>query len=158
MLDREYADQTCSISRSLEVVGERWSLLIVRDVLLGIRTFNHLVDSLGITRTVLTHRLAHLTEQGVLLRHRYSERPDRYEYHLTEKGRGLLPVVAHLMWWGDQHYPTAGGPPRLLVHAGCGGSMEAGYSCAACHVDLQPGDIAAVAGPGLPGVVPTGGT
>jgi DNA-binding HxlR family transcriptional regulator len=149
MLEREYSNQTCSIARSLEVVGERWSLLIIRDVLLGKTTFTQLVDSLGITRTVLTHRLTLLVEHGVLERQAYLERPVRHEYRLTTKGRGLLPVIAHLMWWGDEYYPADGGPPRLLEHHACGGAVQAGYTCTTCHAPLGPADIDARPGPGF---------
>jgi DNA-binding HxlR family transcriptional regulator len=150
MLGQDYAHQTCSIARSLEVIGERWTLLILRDVLLGRHRFDDLVDSVGVTRTVLTQRLRHLVGEGVLERRAYQRRPERFEYHLTTKGRELMPVIAQLMWWGDRHYPEAAGPPRLLVHEGCGGPVEATYRCAACQARLDPDEVAARPGPGLP--------
>jgi DNA-binding HxlR family transcriptional regulator len=150
MLGQDYANQTCSIARALEVVGERWTLLILRDVLLGRHRFDELVDSVGVTRTVLTHRLRHLVDEGVLERRPYQRRPERYAYHLTDKGRQLTPVIAQLMWWGDRHYPEPGGPPRLLVHAGCGSGVEATYRCTGCHTELGPDEVVAVPGPGLP--------
>ena len=105
MLDREYETQVCSIARSLEAVGERWSLLIIRSVGLGVNRFGPLRESLGITRSVLTTRLNTLVEYGILEKRRYSEKPPRFEYHLTPKGRDLAPVLLQLMWWGDRYYP-----------------------------------------------------
>ena len=145
MLGRDYAGQTCSISRSLEVVGERWTLLVVRDVLLGRHRFDEIVDSLGVTRTVLSARLRTLVDEGVLERRAYQENPPRFEYHLTEKGAGLLPVIAHLMWWGDRHYPAEGGPPRVLRHQGCGGDVASDFSCGTCGARLEAPDVVAEA-------------
>lgn len=148
MLGRDYADQVCSLSRSLEVVGERWTLLILRDVLLGRCRFDELIDSTGVTRTVLTQRLAHLVNEGVLERVPYQERPARFEYRLTGKGQALTPVIAHLIWWGDQFYPEAGGAPRLLVHRSCGGPVGDRFTCRSCSQDLDPADVTTAPGPG----------
>lgn len=149
MLGRDYIDQVCSISRALEVVGERWTLLIVRDVLLGRHRFDELVESLGVTRTVLTQRLRLLVAEGVLERSAYQQRPERFAYHLTAKGQGLLPVIAHLLWWGDCYYPEPAGPPRLLRHRNCGGPVNPTFNCGDCGATLAPGDIATEPGPGL---------
>lgn len=148
MLGSDYADQTCSISRSLEVVGERWTLLVLRDVLLGRHRFDELVDSLGVTRTVLSRRLSHLVEEGVLERTAYQQRPARFAYHLTAKGRALTPVIAHLLWWGDTYYPEPGGPPRLLLHRTCGGPVEHHFTCGACGSTVTAADITTRPGPG----------
>ena len=150
MLGQDYADQTCSIARSLEVIGERWTLLILRDVLLGRHRFDEIVESLGVTRTVLTQRLRHLVAEGVLERRAYHQRPERFEYHLTAKGQELMPVIAQLIWWGDRYYPEPAGPPRLLVHHGCGGAVEAAYRCTTCHAELSGGEVDTRPGPGLP--------
>ena len=147
MLGRDYTDQVCSISRSLEVVGERWTLLVLRDVLLGRHRFDELVESLGVTRTVLTQRLRHLVDEDVLERVAYQQRPERFGYHLTEKGRALLPVIAHLLWWGDTYYPEPAGPPRLLLHNDCGGPVRPHFSCGDCGAELHAGDIATAPGP-----------
>src|SRR5947208_16416281 len=101
MLKRDYETQTCSIARALEVVGERWSLLIVRSVLLGVHRFDDLLEELGITRSVLTTRLHRLVDEGVLERIPYHERPTRHEYRATAKGRELFPVIAQLFECGD---------------------------------------------------------
>lgn len=148
MLGRDYADQTCSISRSLEVVGERWTLLVLRDVLLGRHRFDELVESLGVTRTVLTQRLRHLVAEGVLERSAYQQRPERFAYHLTAKGRALTPAIAHLLWWGDTYYPEPAGPPRLLRHGGCGGPVEGRFTCGDCGAELRAGEIVTEPGPG----------
>jgi DNA-binding HxlR family transcriptional regulator len=112
MLKRGYEGQNCSIARALEVVGERWTLLIVRDVFLGRRRFDELQESLGIARNVLTDRLNRLVEQGILERVLYSERPERYEYRLTAKGLELNVALTALRQWGDKHLSEK--PPRLL--------------------------------------------
>ena len=112
MLKRDYEGQNCSIARALEVVGERWTLLIVRDAFLGLRRFDEFQESLGIARNVLTDRLNRLVEEGILERVRYSERPERHEYRLTAKGRELNIALTALRQWGDTYLSEK--PPRLL--------------------------------------------
>ena len=146
-LRRTY-DQECSIAGALEVVGERWSLLIVRDVLLGLRRFDELQANLGIARNVLQTRLERLIETGVLEKRRYSERPPRHEYRLTEKGLELWPTVMALMRWGDRHAAPPGGPPVLVTHRDCGGAMDDHRLCSRCGTRLGPRDVQAAPGPG----------
>src|SRR6201997_1983723 len=112
MLNRDYEGQDCSIARALELVGERWTLLIIRDAFLGLRRFDEFQESLGIARNVLTDRLNRLVEEGILERVRYSERPERYEYRLTAKGRELNIALTALRQWGDTYLSEK--PPRLL--------------------------------------------
>ena len=112
MLKRDYDGQDCSIARTLEIVGERWTLLIVRDAFLGLRRFDEFQASLGIARNVLSERLNRLVEEGVLERVRYSQRPARYEYRLTRKGRELNVALAGLRQWGDKHLSEK--PPHVL--------------------------------------------
>jgi len=112
MLGRDYEGQNCSVARTLELVGERWTLLVVRDAFLGRRRVDEFQESLGIARNVLADRLAKLVEHGIFERVRYQERPDRYEYRLTPKGRDLRLALAALMQWGDQYVSRT--PPRLL--------------------------------------------
>ena len=112
MLHRNYEDQNCSIARALEIVGERWTLLIVRDVFLGRHRFDEFQESLGIARNVLAERLNRLVDEGILERVRYSERPERFEYHLTPKGRDLHLALAGLRQWGDKYVSEK--PPTLL--------------------------------------------
>ena len=111
MLGRLYEEQTCSVARSLEVVGERWTLLIIRDVFLGLHRFDEFQESLGIARNVLTDRLNRLVDEGVLERVLYSERPERYEYQLTKKGVDLNIALTALRQWGDEYISEK--PPRL---------------------------------------------
>ncbi len=148
MLGSDYRTQTCSIAGALEVVGERWSLLIVRDVFLGVRRFDQIQADLGIARNVLGARLQKLIDQGVLERSLYEERPPRYEYRLTEKGIDLWPIVVSLMQWGDRHTPPDGGPAVLLEHRGCGGRVDEHRVCERCGKPLQARDSRAVPGPG----------
>lgn len=148
MLGSDYAAQNCSIARALEVVGERWTLLILRDLVTGTRRFDDLVASLGITRTVLARRLSHLVDEGVVERRRYQDRPARHEYLPTAKGAELLGVLALLLNWGDRHYPHPDGPPRLLLHRGCGGHVDDHLHCDRCGHPLRPGDIDPQPGPG----------
>ena len=112
MLKRDYTGQNCSVARALEVVGERWTLLIIRDAFLGKRRFDEFQQSLGVARNVLTARLNRLVEEGILERVRYSERPERYEYRLTQKGRDLNLALAGLRQWGDKYVSEK--PPSLL--------------------------------------------
>src|SRR3954454_8985125 len=120
VLPRTYDGQNCSIARTLELVGDRWTMLVVREAFLGRRRFDELADRLGIARNVLAARLARLVEEGVLERVRYQERPERFEYHLTAKGRDLWPVLMSLLQYGDRHYAPAAPPPEG-THRGCGG-------------------------------------
>jgi DNA-binding HxlR family transcriptional regulator len=148
MLGNDYKSQTCSIAGALEVVGERWSLLIVRDVFLGLRRFDQIQADLGIARNVLQSRLERLLAQGVLERSLYQERPARYEYRLTEKGIDLWPIVVSLMQWGDRHTPPAGGPGVVLEHRGCGGAVDEHRICEQCGKPMGARDVRALPGPG----------
>ena len=142
MLRRDYDEQNCSIARALEIVGERWTLLIVRDALLGVRRFEDFQRSLGVARNVLADRLNRLVEEGVLERRAYSERPPRHEYRLTEKGRDLWPVVHALVTWGDR-YAAPDGPPRRFVHRDCGGTVNERRVCDRCDAELELRDVRA---------------
>ena len=150
MLGRTYEDQICSISRTLEVVGERWTLLLLRDLHLGLSRFGELQDSLGVARNVLTERLNRLVEDGLVERVQYQERPVRHEYHLTAKGLDLLPVLLTLMRWGDRHRAGAAGAPRVVRHAGCGGHIELRLGCTSCgHTMDGPAEVEIVPGPAV---------
>jgi DNA-binding HxlR family transcriptional regulator len=148
MLGNDYKMQNCSIAGALEVVGERWSLLIVRNVFLGLRRFDQIQANLGIARNVLQARLQRLIEQGVLERRPYQQRPPRYEYFLTEKGLDLWPIVVSLMQWGDRHTPPEQGPAVVLEHRGCGGRVDEHRTCAKCGARLNARDSRAMPGPG----------
>ena len=145
MLKRDYEDQVCSIARTLEVVGDRWTLLIIRDVVLGHSRFDEFLDSLGIASNVLTDRLNRLVAEGVLERILYNKRPERFEYRLTKKGRELGPVLIALMQWGDRHVSDK--PPRIARRR----SDQSPVSVRLVAKDgsaLAPGELELVPGPG----------
>jgi DNA-binding HxlR family transcriptional regulator len=124
VLRRDYSGQHCSIARALEVVGDRWTLLIVRDVSLGHHRFDDLLASLGVASNVLSDRLSRLVEEGILEREQYSERPPRFEYHLTRKGSDLgIPLLA-LMQWGDRYLSEK--PPRVARRRSDGVAVSVG--------------------------------
>ena len=152
MLQRDYPDQVCSIARSLEVIGERWTVLILRDALLGLTRFEEFQESLGIASNVLTNRLKRLCDENVLERMPDPDRPGRPKYVLTAKGYELGPAMLMLMKWGDRHYPEPGGPPRLTLHTGCGGSFGPNLVCDRCGKLARPGEIELPLGPGTPSV------
>jgi DNA-binding HxlR family transcriptional regulator len=120
----------------------------VRDILLGVRRFDALQKDLGVARNVLQARLTRLIEHGVVERCQYQQRPPRYEYMLTEKGLDLWPTVVALLQWGDKHAPTPDGPPVVLEHRGCGGTIDEHRICKRCGQRLGPRDALAKAGPG----------
>jgi DNA-binding HxlR family transcriptional regulator len=132
MLRRSYDDQECSVARTLEIVGERWTLLIIRDALFGLRRFDEFAESLGVARNVLSTRLQRLVEHDLLTRVRYQERPERFEYHLTPRGHELATTVVALMRWGDRHLGRPDGSARLVEHHQCGTELEARLACPHC--------------------------
>jgi DNA-binding HxlR family transcriptional regulator len=148
MLGSDYQDQNCSIARSLELVGERWTILVLRDVFLGRRRFGQLQQSLGVARNVLAARLDRLVGEGILEKVPYQERPLRHEYRLTSKGLDLWPVIVELLRWGDRYAAPAAGPPIVLRHKGCGGELGEHRICTRCGELLEVGDVRAKAGPG----------
>ena len=147
MLPRAYENQRCSIARTLEIVGDRWTLLVLRDVFLGVRRFDDVQRDLGIARNVLSDRLARLVEDGILERRRYQERPERFEYRLTEKGLDLWPSLMALMRWGDKHL-AQDGPPRIVEHRDCGGGLTDGLTCDRCGESLGATVVTSRPGPG----------
>jgi DNA-binding HxlR family transcriptional regulator len=144
---KSFAEMHCSVAQCLEVIGEWWSLLIVRDAFLGINRFDQFQERLGISRNILNQRLNWMVEHGVFEKVRYSERPPRFEYRLTAKGRDLWPVLNAMRQWGDRHL-APDGPPMLLVHADCGHVTEAVMSCAHCGEPLTAGNVEARRGSG----------
>ncbi len=140
---RPFARQNCSIARALEVVGERWTLLVLREVMLGRRRFGEIRDNTGIAPNILSDRLATLVDHGVL-RHDRSGEP---EYRLTRKGADLHPVLIALMEWGDRH-AAPDGPPRVAVHTACGHDADPEYRCGHCGEELDAGTLRLRAGPG----------
>lgn len=148
MLKRDY-DQVCSVARSLEVLGERWTLLVIRDVFYGKRRFDEIAEDLGVARNVLATRLGRLVEEGILEKRAYQERPPRYEYFLTEKGIDLWPVMVTMMHWGDRYLAEGSGPPVVIHHKECGGEVDDRGYCECCGKRLEARDAFAERGPGL---------
>lgn len=147
MLRSDYDGQNCSIARSLELIGERWTVLILREAFLGTYRFEDMQRNLGIARNVLQTRLERLVQEGILRRVLYQERPQRFEYRLTRKGTDLWPVLVALLKWGDRHLAPAG-PPVVIQHRGCGGEIDDRRRCQRCGADLEAWEVIARRGPG----------
>jgi len=148
MLGSDYSDQNCSIARALELVGERWTILVLRDVFLGRRRFDQIQQSLGVARNVLAARLDRLVAEEILEKVPYQERPLRHEYRLTPKGVDLWPVTVELLRWGDRYAAPDAGPPVVLRHKDCGGVLGERRICTRCGKPLEARDVRAEPGPG----------
>jgi DNA-binding HxlR family transcriptional regulator len=145
MLKNDYEGQNCSVARALEIVGERWTLLIVRDAFLGRRRFDEFQESLGIARNVLTDRLNRLVDEGIFERILYSERPERYEYRLTPKGRDLQIALAGLRQWGDKYLSDK--PPRVARRKSDGRQVVVAFVPKGTKV-VRPDEVESLPGPG----------
>ncbi len=144
---KSFADMDCSVAQCLEVVGEWWSMLIVRDAFLGVTRFEDFQRRLGISRNILQQRLTRLVGAGVLTRVPYSEHPPRSDYRLTDKGRDLWPVLTAMRQWGDA-YAAPSGPPVEVTHRDCGSSAPFVLVCRDCGEPVGPRDVTAHAGAG----------
>jgi DNA-binding HxlR family transcriptional regulator len=144
---KSFADMHCSVAQCLEVVGEWWSMLILRDAFLGVTRFDQFQERLGISRNILNHRLGRLVDEGILEKVAYSAHPPRYDYRLTGKGRDLWPVLTAMRQWGDKHAAPEG-PPLEVVHKACGKVSQAVMTCSACGERLTARDVRARPGPG----------
>jgi DNA-binding HxlR family transcriptional regulator len=138
-MDAESGPRVCSIARTLEIVGEKWALLAIREVFLGNRRFDEMVRKTGAPRDSLAARLRTLVGAGILERRPYCEHPPRYEYRLTEAGLDLYPVIAALMRWGDVHLAGEDGPPVILEHH-CGHRLVTEVVCQACGEPVEARD------------------
>ena len=134
----EFDPSACSVARTLDVLGDTWSILVLRDVFLGARRFDQIQQHLGIARNVLAARLKRLVEHRLLEKRQYEEHPPRFEYHLTSKGLDLQPVLIGLMQWGDRYLADAGGGPVVLEHRACGHPLQAVTLCKACGIPVTP--------------------
>ena len=137
----------CSVAQCLEVVGEWWSMLIVRDAFMGVSRFEEYQRRLGISRNILRDRLNSLVDNGVLIRIPYSEHPPRDDYILTQKGRDLWPILTTMRQWGDK-YAAPSGPPIELIHSGCGKRTRVELVCEECGERVTARDVKMVVGPG----------
>ncbi|GLW07981.1 ArsR family transcriptional regulator [Microtetraspora sp. NBRC 13810] len=146
-LGKNYDGQDCSLAKALELIGERWTLLVIRDALYGVRRFGDFLAHLEIPRAVLSQRLGMLVEAGLFTRRRYQESPPRDEYVLTEIGQELWPTVYTLAKWGERHLSRE--PMRLFHHVGCGAELDQGAVCPPCGVRPALSQIEVRPGPGL---------
>lgn len=144
----DLSEEPCSLARTLAVIGDRWTLLVLREAFLKVRRFDDFQENLGIARQVLTERLVHLVEEGVLGKALYQDNPPRYEYRLTEKGLGLYPAILALVHWGDAHYAGRKGPPLLHRHKACGHDFRSVMTCSVCGEAVDPRAVETHPGPG----------
>ncbi|MGH3319251.1 MAG: winged helix-turn-helix transcriptional regulator [Streptosporangiaceae bacterium] len=146
-LGKDYERQDCSLARALEFVGERWTLLVVRDAFYGVRRYSDFLAHLDIPRAVLADRLQTLVDAGVLDKRRYQQSPPRDEYLLTGKGRELWPALYALAQWGERHM-SAAGPRRVFHHEPCGTRLDGMAFCPVCGGAAPPEDVEIRPGPG----------
>ena len=139
-------EQVCSVARALAIVGERWTLLIIRDAFKGTRRFEGFHKNLGVTRHRLSERLNSLVESGVMTKVPYSRNPERFEYRLTRKGLGLYPVLMSLSQWGDRWLADENGPPMTYWHSRCAQDCEPIMACSECGEALKPEEVSAKLG------------
>ena len=142
-------EQDCSMARTLAIIGDRWTLLILRECFLRVRRFDDFQERLGIGRPILTDRLQKLVDAFVLTKVAYQERPTRYEYRLTPKGLDLYPVILSIVHWGDVHLSGRKGRPVVHQHVPCGHVFDPVTTCSACAEALDARDVRVLPGPGL---------
>ena len=147
---------TCSVGRAMDILGERWTMLILRESFYGVRRFSDMQRNLGIARNILSTRLQTLVGAGILERRRYQEEPERYEHRLTAAGRDLYPVIITIMRWGDEHL-NAASPPVELRHS-CGEVTDPVLVCDCCGKPLHPHDVTPEPGPGADAAEPLAAT
>jgi DNA-binding HxlR family transcriptional regulator len=143
-----FASQNCSIARTLAILGERWTILVLRELFLGRRRFDEMQPELGIATNILSRRLATLVDEGIAERHRYSDHPQRFEYRLTEKGRALQPVLLGLLRWGDRYTAGRRGAPLETVHTECDHAFHMIPTCSQCGGEISSSTVRARPGPG----------
>lgn len=141
-------EEQCSVARTVAVIGDRWTLLVLRDCFLRVRRFEDFQVRLGVTRHVLADRLKKLVRYGVLRRVPYQDRPKRYEYILTLKGLDLYPVMMSIVHWGDIHMVDERGRPRLHEHKHCGKQFDPVMTCSECGEPIAPKEVLVRIGPG----------
>jgi DNA-binding HxlR family transcriptional regulator len=139
----EFDPSACSVARTLDVLGDTWSIVVLRDVFLGAHRFDQIQQHLGIARNVLAARLKRLVEHGVLEKRQYEEHPPRFEYHLTRKGLDLQPVLIGLMQWGDRYVADTSGGPVVIEHRACGHPVRTVVTCEECGQSVTPRQTAA---------------
>ncbi len=141
MRSRDLGEQPCSIARPVSLLGDRWTLMLLRQAFTGIRRFDYFQETLGCSRSVLAERMSQLVEHGILAKASYKDdRRTRFEYRLTEKGHDLYPVLMALRTWGDKHMAPHG-PPVHYFHRECGGAAVVAHTCARCGETLTAHDV-----------------
>ena len=145
----ELADQPCSLARTLAVIGDRWTMMILREVFVGVRRFEQFQDRLGLSKALLSERLKLLVDEGVLERRAYQERPPRFEYRLTPKGFDLYPVLLAMVTWGNKHEAGDKGAPIIHHHKPCGHDFTAVMTCSECGEALDARDVSVRPGVGF---------
>ena len=144
---RDFPREACSVASTLEIVGERWTLHVLREAFLGVRRFEDFRRNIGVARNILSDRLNTLVAEGILRRERYSEHPPRYEYRLTRKGVDLYGILIELMKWGNRWTPQPEGPALVLRHKDCGAVIEPVHACPECGEQVHAWDLQALPGP-----------
>jgi DNA-binding HxlR family transcriptional regulator len=147
MAIESFAAQNCSIARTLSILGERWTLIVLTELFLGRRRFEEIQEERGIASNVLSARLATLVGEGIAEKRRYRQHPERFEYHLTEKGRELLSLQLALLRWGDKHM-SGGKPPVESIHTECGHAFQMVPTCSYCGEEIEPAAVRARLGRG----------
>jgi DNA-binding HxlR family transcriptional regulator len=150
MARTSFDDMNCSIARTLDVIGDSWTPLVLRDIALGITRFDAIQRDLGISRKVLSERLASLVDDGVLTRVAYQDKPARYDYYPTEKGADLAFVLLAMQSWGDRWVFGEQGPPVLFRHEKCGAVMSPIPACDHCGERVEVTDLTPLPGPSFP--------
>jgi DNA-binding HxlR family transcriptional regulator len=145
---RDFPRDACAVASTLETIGERWTMHVLREAFLGVHRFEDFRRNIGVARNILSDRLGTLVEAGILRRQLYNEHPPRYEYRLTRKGVDLAGVLIELMKWGNRWSPNPEGPAVVLRHS-CGAVVEPVHSCPACDEHVFPWDLQAVPGPAM---------
>jgi len=141
------SDHPCSIEATLDLVGDRWTLLVLRDIFRGVHRFSQIQEDLGIAKNLLADRLNRLVSHDVVRKVQYQDRPPRFEYRLTTKGMDLSPALVALMGWGDR-WAAGGEPPTVLIHNSCGEALEQVLLCPSCDETVTPQQIRSRPGPG----------
>ncbi|GAO56392.1 helix-turn-helix domain-containing protein [Novosphingobium sp. MD-1] len=146
----ELDEEACSLARTMSVIGDRWTLLILRECFLRVRRFDDFQERLGISRGILAERLKKLTDSSILTKVAYQQDPPRHEYRLTPKGLDLYPILMSLVHWGDEHLSDKAGRPLVHVHALCGSECDPVLACSECGEPLDPRQVRVYPGPGAP--------
>jgi DNA-binding HxlR family transcriptional regulator len=144
-----FGDSPCSLARALDVIGDPWTPLVLRDVAFGISRFDAIQGNLGLSRKVLAQRLQLLVDHGVVERTAYQDKPPRFDYRLTEQGKDLAMVLVAVLAYGDKWTAPEAGPPLRWRHLGCGEIATAVQCCSSCGEPLRPGEAVPERGPGF---------